>query len=626
MSKGIIQLLPEVVANQIAAGEVIQRPASVVKELLENSIDAGADKIRLNIKDAGKTLIQIIDNGSGMNDSDAKACFLRHATSKITSADDLFSISTKGFRGEALASIASIAHVQLKTKMEENEMGTEVEMEGGKVIASQACQSSKGTQISVKNLFYNVPARRKFLKSDSIENRHILDEFIRVALIHPEISLVLTLNDKEEYHLTKGNFKQRIIALFGKNYNDKLVPVEETTDIVHIQGFILKPEYSKKTRGEQFFFANKRFIKHAYLHHAISDSFADLIPDNSFPSYFIEILVNPANIDVNIHPTKTEIKFLDEKSIYAILKATIKKSLNQYSVAPTLDFNRETSFDTPLKKGEPIKIPEIKINREYNPFSKPSVSGNDSSVWEKSSLSGYKKSENKGAQPWEKLYDSEVSKTSSDYTNSIFEKDAKQESVFSNEENNHTPSFFKQIKLQYILSENSKGLILIDQKRAHERVLFEHFLNELAKQDKKPQIQQLLFPETIELNSIENTLIEAMLPDLLNLGFDISLFGKNTYVINGIPSEFQQVNPKVILEELLEDYQFQKDKSKLNPHEILAKNLAKNMAIKYGQELQKEEMQTLYEQLFLCSAPLLSPSGYPTILQLSYSDLEKRFQ
>ena len=619
-----IKLLPEIVANQIAAGEVIQRPASVVKELLENAIDSGAEKIQLIIKDSGKSLIQIIDNGSGMNKSDAELCFVRHATSKISSAEDLFSIKTKGFRGEALASIASISQVILKTNTDIGELGTVIEMEGGKLMGSESGQTSKGTSISVKNIFFNVPARRKFLKSDAIENRHIIDEFIRVALIHPEIAFVFNLNENEIYHLEKGNFKQRIISIFGKNYNDKLVPIEENTDIVNISGFILKPEYAKKTRGEQFFFANKRFIKHHYLHHAVSDSFSDLITANSFPSYFIEFDVKAENIDVNIHPTKTEIKFIDEKYIYAILKASVKKSLNQYSVAPTLDFNQENSFDAPIKWDAPLKIPEIKVNKNYNPFNNSS----DNTWNNNNSFSHTKKSDSKN---WEKLYenlsdleDKKDNEAKKDFLSDVnFEKEIIQTKVFPESEVQINTNFYRQLKNKYILTENTTGFILIDQKRAHERVLFEHFLNSLS--NKKQSTQQLLFPETIELTALENTYLIEFLDDLNLIGFEISPFGKNTYVINGMPSDFINLNAKSVIEELIEELKKQNDKIKLDKHSILAKNLARNMAIKYGQSLQFEEMKTLCEQLFLCSSPMICPVGKPTLINYNLKEIEKLF-
>jgi len=365
----IIQLLPDFVANQIAAGEVIQRPASVVKELLENAVDAGASSIQVILKDSGRTLIQIIDDGKGMTMPDARMCFERHATSKISSADDLWKIKTKGFRGEALASIASVAQVELKSRQEGSDLGTCVKIEGSTVSECEPCQTAIGTSFAVRNLFYNVPARRQFLKSDSVENKHVMDEFQRLALAHPEVAMSMHHNNNEVYHLPKGSYRQRTVGIFGQKYDERLVPVEEETDLVKVTGFIGKPEFARKTRGEQFFFVNDRFIKHHYLHHAVTGALDGLLQDSQYPFYLIYLEVNPSMVDVNIHPTKTEVKFREERAIYSILKSAIRKSLGQFQVAPTLDFEQESSLNiAPFDGKSPVSIPQITVNPHYNPF------------------------------------------------------------------------------------------------------------------------------------------------------------------------------------------------------------------------------------------------------------------
>lgn len=417
--ENLINLLPDAVANQIAAGEVIQRPASVVKELMENSIDAGSDKIQLIIKDAGKTLIQVIDNGIGMNEQDARMSFERHATSKIQSANDLFNLHTKGFRGEALASICAIAHVELKTKRKQDELGWHLINEGSSITTQEAISCPQGTSIAVKNLFYNVPARRKFLKSNSVETRHILDEFQRVALIHPEINFVLINNDAEVYNLPKANFRQRIVSIFGKNFDEKLVPIHEDTDIVGISGFIGKPEFAKKTRGEQFFFINRRFIKSSYLNHAIALAMEDLLPPKAYPTYFIQLEVDPGDVDINIHPTKTEVKFTEEKAIYAILRAATKQSLNKFKVAPTLDFDQEVSFNNhqEFKNRGPISEPKVRVNENFNPFDSETSSAAERN-W--SSGQSFKKDNHQNFD-WKNLYESDNDLKKEDF-NDLFEE------------------------------------------------------------------------------------------------------------------------------------------------------------------------------------------------------------
>jgi DNA mismatch repair protein MutL len=630
MSSNVIKLLPDNVANQIAAGEVIQRPASVLKELMENAVDAGATNIQIIVKEAGKSLIQVIDNGSGMNTEDARLCFQRHATSKIKKADDLFQLSSKGFRGEALASIASIAHVELKTKQADAELGQFIKVEGGNFTEETSCNQDTGTSFSVKNLFFNVPARRKFLKSNNVEGRHINDEFTRIALTHPEISFTLHTNDQLVYKLSPGKFNQRIIAVFGKSFKEKLVPIEEETDFITLTGFIVKPEFSKKSRGEQFFFANNRFIKHNYFHHAVTQAYEDLIPHKSHPSYFIHLKVNPQDIDVNIHPTKTEIKFSDERSIYAIIKTVVQRSLNRHSLAPTLDFERETSFDTPVVNwDQPPKSPEIKVDKTYNPFDTAKSADN----WSKGGSFKVERTERNSS--WENLYkndDNESSQLEEPASNSFssqrsqnegavnISSSAIQEKIFN--DGAAVLPIYKQLKNKYLLTENDGGILIINQKRAHERVLFEHFLNLFD--DQQVSSQQLLFPETIEVPAKDMSIMEALLPDLASLGFDISLFGAEAYVVNGIPSDLENYNAKDLIEDLINQFKHESSKLKLTQREKLAISMAKKMAVKYGQAMEAEEVKTLCEQLFLCEQPLTSPTGKPTLISYNLSLIDKQ--
>ncbi len=593
----IIKLLPDSVANQIAAGEVVQRPASVVKELLENAIDSGATVIQMIVKDAGKTLIQVIDNGKGMSDTDARMSFARHATSKISKADDLFCILTKGFRGEALASIAAIAHVDLKSKQVQNELGTHIRMEGSTFVDQLVCAMADGTSMSVKNLFYNVPARRKFLKSDSVEIRHIIDEFQRVALVHPEIAFSYHNNEDEIYHLEKGSFRQRIVALFGASYNQRLVPVEEDNNtIVKVSGYIGKPEFAKKTRGEQFFFVNGRFIKNNYLNHAVSNAYDELLGRDSFASYFIVLEVDPSSIDINIHPTKTEIKFEDEKSVYAIVRASVKQALSKYSVAPSLDFERETLFDNALEpnRGDFIPAPTIKVDPNYNPFreaGRPAVRENQTQ--------------------WAEMYQKEVPQQFVPEPAKLFET-ATSDS-----------GFYHQFRKKYIISSFDDGLLVIDQHRAHKRILYEYFVDLLK--NNKGASQQILFPESIELHPADFQLMKELEADFIKIGFDISEFGKNTFVVNGLPADIADVSPKVLLEGLLEEFKQQKTQ-KIDQRDQLAKSMANQTCIKSGQTLSREEMQTLVSELFLCEKPTVDPNGNATLWNIDAYELSEKFK
>jgi len=616
----IIQILPDSVANQIAAGEVIQRPASAVKELLENSVDAGSDSIKLIIKDAGKTLLQVIDNGKGMSETDARMSFERHATSKIKTADDLFSIRTKGFRGEALASIAAIAHVELKTRREEDELGTQIIIEGTEVKSQEACTTPVGTSFSVKNLFFNVPARRNFLKSNAVETSHIIEEFQRVALAHPEITFSLHNNGNEIFHLEKGTFRQRIVGLFGSNYNERLVPVDEVTNIVNVTGFIGKPEFSRKTRGEQYFFINNRFIKNSYLNHAIQNAYEQLLPGDSFPSYFLYLEMDPKTIDINIHPTKTEIKFEDERSVYAIIRSTVKMSLGKYNIAPTLDFDQEASLTFHVKPPEGfIKAPTINVNPDFNPFKTDN---------NKKEVSGFKDYSAPGKTlNWEQLYQTHQSETtgfqkaqSSFEGSHSFEKETKQTIAIEPE----IETQVMQLHKKYILSPIKSGFMVVDQQRAHERILFEKFYQNLNSE--KGFSQQFLFPVTVEFSGNDAGLLSELQHDLHLIGFDIRSFGGNTFVIHGTPPGTENEDIKELLEKLLETFKNNFNELKEQNQLNLARSIAKSLSIKPGKVLSSSEMRNLIDELFACNDPYFAPNGKAIITTVPLEEIEKKLQ
>ena len=599
----IIQLLPDHVANQIAAGEVVQRPASVVKELLENAIDAEATEIKLFIKDAGKALIQVIDNGSGMSATDARLSFERHATSKIRKAEDLFNLHTKGFRGEALASIAAIAQVSLKTKLANQEVGTYLKIEGSKLLIQENLATPKGTSIAVKNLFYNVPARRNFLKSNTIETRHIVNEFQRVALAHPTISFYMVHNDTEIYNLPISNLRQRIVAILGKKTNEKLVPVNEKTEVLTIQGFVAKPEFSKKKRDEQFFFVNNRFIKNPYLNHAVSSAFENLISNGYYPTYFLYLTVNPTTIDINIHPTKTEVKFEDEKTIYAIVRSAVKHSLGQYNVAPQLDFERNASFDTPYNyKDKVSSTPKISVDPNFNPF-KPAS--------QKEISFPFKRKQHLN---WESL-------NSEDVLNSI-EVDAEtiNTKLFS-EEKSYSKTY--QIHNKYLVSSIKSGIVYIHQNLAHQRILYEEFLENITVNGASSQ--QLLFPVEISFTNQEITLISEIKEDLESIGFDFEKIEKDSIVIKGIPVTITQNQITDIIEQLLEDIQNEIPDTSFSQLDIMAKSLAKSLAIKTGTKLNLKEQEDLVNRLFLCKQPTISPFGKTTFITIDLDEIDKKF-
>lgn len=615
----IIQLLPDHVANQIAAGEVVQRPSSVVKELLENAIDAEATEIKLIVKDAGKTLIQVIDNGKGMSGTDARLSFERHATSKIREAQDLFQLHTKGFRGEALASIAAIAHVELKTKLQSDELGNHIEIEGSEIKRQEVAVTASGTSIAVKNLFFNIPARRNFLKSDTVELRHVTDEFHRVALAHPIIAFKFYHNGSELFNLPSENYRQRIVHIFGSKTNEKLVPVEEQTEVLKITGFVGKPEFAKKSKSEQFFFVNNRFIKSAYLNHAVSAAFEGLIKEGYHPSYYLQLQVDPKTIDINIHPTKTEIKFDDEHTLYAILRSAIKHSLGQFNIAPVLDFEQQNQFNTPYNyKNKQASVPAVEVDRDFNPFK------------EERSHTGTHKSTsfNKpSAGNWESLYvglgaSSKINQSDIEVNSFTVEGDIKTGSMFSPNTVETRKTTF-QLQQKYIISTIKSGLVMIDQNRAHQRILYEGYLRQLTL--KEATSQQLLFPLQLQFSHAEIKLIKQVQNDLEHTGFVFSEMKQESLVITGVPVGVSESEVSIILDQLLNDIENDVPDANFSAADLLAKSMAKSLSIRNGQSLSTEEQENLVNQLFACKDPNISPTNRPTFITMSVDDLEKRF-
>ncbi|HLN55862.1 MAG TPA: DNA mismatch repair endonuclease MutL [Bacteroidales bacterium] len=594
----VIKLLSDSVANQIAAGEVIQRPASVVKELVENSVDAGADEIKVIIKDSGKTLIQVIDNGSGMSETDARLAFERHATSKITSAQDLFAIKTKGFRGEALASIAAVAMVELKTRMRDEDAGIVIEVNGSRVEKQEPCSCPAGSSFSVKNLFYNIPARRKFLKSESTEIRHIINEFQKIVLAHPGIRFCLHHNDSEIYNLPSGNLRQRIIGVFGRQINQDLINVETETSLIKINGFIGKPENARRTYGEQFFFVNDRYMKHPYFHKAVVEAYQNILPSEAIPSYFIYMEADPASIDINIHPTKTEIKFEDERAIWQILMASVKEALGRFNIVPSLDFENEGLVDIPVLTGGRSlpSQPVIRVNPAYNPFE-----GEETSVQREGYIEKFERENSEG---WQKLYSG---------------LEARQE----NRPANDTGRKFFQIKNKYIVCQVKSGLMLIDQKRAHERVLFEQFRDCLNNGHSVSQAD--MFPLTAELDPSDYSVLTEIEKELSTLGFRFDHPGGNKITITGRPALNESPDTLQMIEILLEDYKSTEGSPVANAREKVATAMAGASAIPYGKMLDKDEMEQLFDSLFACQSPNYSPKGKPVITIITLEDIDKKF-
>ena len=608
----IIQLLPDSVANQIAAGEVIQRPASVVKELVENALDAGATEITVNIKDAGRTLIKITDNGCGMSPTDARMAFERHATSKINTANDLFCIRTMGFRGEALASVAAIAEVELRTKRVEDEVGTFILISGSQVLSQEPVACGNGSSITVKNLFFNVPARRKFLKGNSTELKYIINEIQRVSLPNPDIRFSVYHNNSQLYELEAGNLRKRISGIFGKNINNSLIPVQESTSMIGISGYIGQPKFARKTMGEQFFFVNKRYMRHPYFNKAVMQAYEKLLPADSFPSYFLYLEINPADIDINVHPTKTEIKFENEVALWQIIHASIRESLGRHNVVPSIDFDQRGSIEIPVPEKDKTKVafPEITVNPGYNPF--------DQHMTVTANFRGQPGTGKKNPGQWEDLYTGQASE--SDNMRLLFGND---ESNGGQDGEPFTGKKAMQLKQKYILSPVKSGLMIIDQKRAHERILYEKFL-EVLKSDSVAS-QQQLFPQTIELEPGDSTLLHEILDDLMALGFDIREFGRNTFIINGTPGVLDVSSPELIVEKLLEEYKNSPVDARAKAREQVAMSLAKASALNYGTTLKQGEIDYLIDNLFACATPNFSPEGKKVLTIIPLEDIEKTF-
>jgi DNA mismatch repair protein MutL len=601
----IIQLLPDNIANQIAAGEVIQRPASAVKELLENAVDAGATEINLVVNDAGKALIQVIDNGKGMSETDARMAFERHATSKIKNIEDLFKIKTMGFRGEALASIAAVAQVELKSKRDEDETGVFIEIENSQVIKQEPIAVQTGTSIAMKNLFFNVPARRNFLKSNAAELRHIVDEFIRVAMSFPEIFFSFTSNGQQVFHLEKGSMKQRIVQILGNSYAAKLVPVQEQTDYMNIYGFVGKPETAKKTRGDQYFFVNNRFIKSAYLNHAVMNAFNEMIAKDSFPMYTLFIDLDPSQLDINVHPTKQEIKFEDEKIVYAFVQSAIKHALAQFSISPTLDFELDASIQSLDAVSKPFteeRKSSASSSSLYNTFTKKNQSH---FVESKSEL-----------KHWRDFYEKDQPQPEN------FKPLIESAALIPQNTKPETQNLI-QLHNSFIIAQTNRGYYLVHQQNAHERILYERFA--LAVEGKPIATQQSLFPATIELHAADAVLLKELLPDMNHLGYLLEPFGNNTFVIQGTPADVNIGNEKTAIEKMLEQYKHFSNDLKYSKREKLLRSLALQQSIKAGIALTEREMKVLIEELFNCAVPNSTANGKPTYLEFKKDELDKLF-
>ena len=603
-----IVLLPDHVANQIAAGEVVQRPASVVKELLENAIDAGGKQLKLIIKDGGKTLIQVIDNGDGMNPFDARMCFERHATSKLSSADDLFKLSTKGFRGEALASIAAIAQVELKTKQEEDLVGHQIIIEGGKLKSQLDCQTPTGTSISVKNLFYNIPARRNFLKTDQIEQKHIIDEIERLAIPHNDVHFIFQSNGNELLNLPAGNLMQRIKSIVGSYIQKELVIIGEDTSFVKISGYVSLPSAAVKSKKEQYFFVNNRFVRNPFLNHAIYEAYKELISYQSHPRYFIFLELDPKHIDINIHPTKTEVKFTDDKTVYMLLVSAIKRALGKANVSPSIDFEIEPGFNSSsLATEKSYLAPKINYNTNYNPFNSSAQNSTESGL------------QKMNKQHWENLYEgfknnvetTEITAGSNQQIMEVIKKETVDFNVF-------------QLNFKYVVTAYDQNVLIVDQQRAHERILYEHYLN--SKKEFSINTQQILFPEQMELSANDFILIKSLLPEFKLLGFDVEIFGKNSIVINGTPNDLPENNLSQTIEGILETYKLNTIDAKIEKHDNLCRAIAKNSSIKYGKILENSEMKSLLNSLFGCENPLYSANGKVILMEVDYKEVEKFFK
>lgn len=612
----VIKLLPDSIANQIAAGEVVQRPASVVKELLENSIDANSQSIELVVKDAGKSLIQVVDDGKGMSETDARMSFERHATSKIRTSEDLFKIKTMGFRGEALASVAAVSRVELKSKANDKELGTFIHIEASELKTQEPVSSHQGTSICVKNLFYNVPARRNFLKSNPVEMRHIIDEFQRASLAQPEIAFSLQHNGEEIYNLPKGKLSQRIVSLFGKNYGQQLIACQEETDWIRIQGYVGKPENAKKTRGEQFFFINGRFIKNNYLNHAVSGAYEGLLKESHFPFYVLFIETDPIHVDINVHPTKTEVKFDDERSVYGIVKSAVKQALGTHNITPSLDFNTDVNFES---------IAVSKLN-----FDRPTRQ--DKSYGSFKTVEGKREH----AVQWEQLYESAMNESIPDIDEVSKEAIAPQENQLTfeskaNQENhshseglldgNNTPTLMHS---QYIVRQVKSGMLILDAKLAFERILYEKYA-QYVQNNKSGSSQRCLFPQTVELNPADYALVLELKEEIEALGFEFENFGKNSIVINGIPTDLPSTGEKELFEGLVEQFKINNEKLSLGKKENIARSLARRSARKTTINNNSTELGILIDRLFACEQPNYTADGTPTFVIMGLDKIAEFF-
>lgn len=653
----IIKLLPDAIANQIAAGEVVQRPASVVKELMENAVDAGSSRIQVIVKEAGKTLIQVIDDGRGMSATDARMSFERHATSKIQSADDLFAIRTKGFRGEALASIAAVAQVELKTRQPQSELGTCISIEGSEVKKQEPVAHQEGTSIAVKNLFFNVPARRNFLKSNAVEMRHIVEEFQRIALAHPETGFSLYQNDLETYQLTPGKLSHRIVQLFNKTYKEQLASCKEETPHVSIQGYIGKPEFAKKTRGEQFFFVNNRYIKNHYLHHAVMNAYADLLGPDAYPFYVLFIEIDPKNIDINVHPTKTEIKFTDERTVYAIVQSAVRQAIGSHNLTPSIDFEQDVNFQAFIT-GTSSRQEGGAAGRQWEQFRQTDFgpAGQDpSGAPGQSNLrqSGMNQlpQERNNLRNWEKLFEAERDEQTRFDFPQQGEASGEQESIIqpsrgfgevtyesaanelkqggagngirSQSYQQEAESNTFQLHQRYIISQVRSGMMLVDQHAAHERILYEKYIFNLER--KGGASQQFLFPQKVELSPGDFSLVTDLMQEIRDLGFDVAPFGQQCVVINGVPADLAGTDEKHLFEGLIEQFKQNKASLSLDKRENMARSLASRSAIKKGQKLSGLEMRTLIDQLFACQNPNYAPDGRLTFCMLELEKLANFF-
>lgn len=621
----IIQLLPDAIANQIAAGEVVQRPASALKEMLENAVDAGAKQIQVIVKDAGKALMQVIDDGKGMSLTDARMCFERHATSKIRTSEDLFAIRTFGFRGEAMASIAAVAQVEMKTRQQGEELGTLIQIEGSEFKKQEPISCPEGTSIAVKNLFFNVPARRNFLKSNPVEMKHLVEEFQRVALSYPEIGFSFHQNDMELFNLSPGKLSQRIVGIFGKNYQTQLVSCKEDTPHLNVKGYVGKPENAKKTRGEQYFFVNNRYIKSNYLHHAVANAFEGLMPTDMHPFYVLFLEIDPSHIDINVHPTKTEIKFDDERTVYAVIRSAVKQALGAHNVVPTLDFNMDVNFAENWGKDENRKA-AVGLENSYKPdepykdnayksFQTPTFKRQDVSGWEKL-FEGAEQNKT-----WEtKTPEREVETDFLTFSSKANEDNLK-ESIFPKDQENTGATF--QVEQSYIIAQMSSGLLILDQQASHERILYERYSRQLN--NNAGVSQQCLFPQHIQLSPADFALVLDIKEELHSLGFVIDVFGKETILIHGTPADVQMTNEKILFEGLLEQFKHFKSELSLDNRENLARSLAKRSSIKKGKKLDTSEMETLVGQLFACQNPNYGLAGNKTFVKLDLNKIHAFF-